>query len=69
MKWLSINVRQEAPISRPAKEVIDFLWSLENLLKYEPKVDSVWVHPRSEQDGTYFVQGRFAGVRWNGAFS
>lgn len=52
-----------------AEQALAVLWDIQNLQFYEPKVDSAQVEPETQTNGTYIVQGRFAGMRWRGKFS
>jgi len=56
-------------VGAPAEQALAVLWDIQNLKLYEPKADSAQVEPETKTNGTYIVQGRFAGMRWRGKFS
>ena len=64
------NVRVTHQISVPVTEAkaLGFLWDLNNLAKYEPKVTSARATAVTEKTGTYSVRGFFAGMPWTGRF-
>lgn len=48
--------------------VLPVVWDLKNVERCEVKADAVTVYPRTAQEGSYDVRGRFAGVPWRGRF-
>ncbi|MBI3543944.1 MAG: SRPBCC family protein [Deltaproteobacteria bacterium] len=64
------NIRVTHQISVPVTEAkaLDFLWNLNNLAKYEPKVTSAKATAATAKTGSYRVRGFFAGVPWGGRF-
>jgi len=56
-------------VGAPAEQALAVLWDIQNLKLYEPKADSAQIEPETKTNGTYIVQGRFAGMRWRGKFS
>src|SRR5438105_3156589 len=64
-----INVLDKIEVPHPLSKVLSYLWEIQNLAEYEPKVSSVTVSPKSSKEGTYKARGFFAGIPWRGEFS
>ena len=52
-----------------AEKALAVLWDIKAIECYEPKVDSALVISGTQNKGTYFPRGHFAGVPWSGAFT
>ena len=52
-----------------AEKALAVLWDIKSIECYEPKVDSALVIPGTQNKGTYFARGRFAGIPWSGLFT
>ena len=52
----------------PPAAALPAVWDIKNVERCEVKASAVTVHPRTDQDGSYEVRGRFAGVPWHGRF-
>ncbi len=63
-----VVVSEEIVVCAPKERALDAVWRIEDIERTERKADSVRVHAEDERNGTYEVRGRFAGVRWTGAF-
>jgi len=68
-KDMKITAIDRIILPTSASKVLAYLWNIENMASYEPKVDKVRVTPESKTAGVYFVSGKFAGLPWKGAFS
>lgn len=51
------------------EKLLSFLWNMENLEQYEPKVTKVLVAPEKNGSGTYLASGKFGLTSWRGRFS
>lgn len=60
---------ERMPVPLPRRRVLSYLWDMEHLADYEPKVDAVTVSPSGSRAGAYLARGRFAGIPWRGRFS
>jgi uncharacterized membrane protein len=65
---ISIKVNYSIEAECCADRALGYLWDINNMPQYEPKVDSVRVTPESNGSGTYSVRGYFAGISWAGKF-
>jgi hypothetical protein len=63
-----ITVVEALELPFPPAVVLPAVWDLKNVEHCEVKADTVVVHPRTAQDGSYDVRGHFAGVPWRGRF-
>ena len=52
-----------------AEKALAVLWDIKSIECYEPKVDSALVIPGTQNKGTYFARGHFAGIPWGGLFA
>lgn len=52
-----------------AEQALAVLWAIKFIECYEPKVDAVFVLPATQNKGTYFARGHFAGIPWSGTFT
>ncbi len=52
-----------------AEKALAVLWDIKSIECYEPKADSALVIPGTQNKGTYFARGRFAGIPWSGLFT
>ncbi|HEY6316372.1 MAG TPA: hypothetical protein VI462_00620 [Acidimicrobiia bacterium] len=65
-RWITVVEALEVP--RPPSTVLPAIWDIQNVERLERKADAVTVHPHGERNGTYEVEGHFAGVPWQGRF-
>jgi hypothetical protein len=63
-----VGVVERIEVERPASDAVAAIWNIKNIELTERKADHVDVHPESDREGTYSVQGRFAGLPWKGHF-
>ena len=59
-----VTVNRRILISAPHDSVRQYLSDLDQIARYEPKVDSIAVNPAGEADAT----GRFLGIPWRASF-
>ena len=64
-----ISVVHTIELAVPVERVLGYLWKIDNLVKYEPKVNRLSVYPDGDSSGSYKASGYFAGLPWNGRFT
>ena len=63
-----VTVVEALELPCPPATVLPAVWDIKNVERCEVKADTVTVHARSAEAGSYDVRGRFAGVPWHGRF-
>jgi hypothetical protein len=64
-----ISVVSTIEIEAPKSDVLEVIWDIKGIEKFEVKADRVEVSPLTPRKGTYKVRGRFAGVPWRREFA
>jgi hypothetical protein len=64
-----ISVTRSLQIACPVNTLLEVIWDIRNLARYEPKVISARVQPQTEKTGTYSAWGFFGIIPWKGRFS
>lgn len=69
MKKINIRVQRKIHLPFPKKEIVDLLWKLENISKYQPKVNSIIIKWNNKRLATCSSTYRVAGINWVENFS